>query len=157
MAGSNGNILYPLGNWCVNNHEKWIDLLMKMVQDVPREGLHHSSRHAAAVVYKRTVAGVGFNKMKTHPIQAKFGKNAHAIYLHSEVDAIINSLRSITLDELRKSTLYVVRAKQLSTNEKRIVQGSSCPCSGCVGIILKFGIQRVVYTENISGFMCVSL
>ena len=104
---------------------------MKMARDMPRHTGSHRSRHASAVVYRGQAAGFGFNSMKSHPFQAKYGKNTEAIFLHSEVDAIKNSLKTIGLRELARSTLYVVRVKQVSSTDTRTVQGMSCPCEGC--------------------------
>jgi deoxycytidylate deaminase len=138
----------------MRSHQEWIDLLMKMAQDLPRNDRSHRSRHASAVVYRGQVAGFGFNSMKSHPLAAKFRKNPHAIYLHSEVDAIKNSLRNLTLRELGKSTLYVVRARQYSSTDTRIVQGLACPCEGCVRAIAAFNIKKVVYTLDNIGLSC---
>jgi len=124
-----------------------------MVQDLPDAHLAHRSRHASAVVYRGRVAGFGFNSMKTHPLQARFRKNPHAIFLHSEVDAIKNSLRHISLTELSKSTLYVVRVKTHNVTQQ-IVQGLACPCEGCAKAIVAFDIKRVVYTLDDAGLSC---
>lgn len=127
---------------------------MKMARDMPRHTGSHRSRHASAVVYRGQAAGFGFNSMKSHPFQAKYGKNTEAIFLHSEVDAIKNSLKTIGLRELARSTLYVVRVKQVSSTDARIVQGMSCPCEGCARAIAEFDIRQVVYTLDNRGLSC---
>ena len=123
----------------------WVDLLIKMVHDLPRDDLSHKSRHGSAMVYRGLVAGFGFNSQKTHPFQARYRKNPHAIHIHSEVAAIKNSLRNLSLRELSRSTLYVVRIKEDPITHQ-IVQGMSCPCEGCARCIAEFDIRRVVYT-----------
>ena len=138
----------------MRSDQHWIDLLMKMAQDAPRDDRSHRSRHASAVVYRGQVAGFGFNSMKTSPFQARFRKNPHAIHIHSEVDAIRTALRRLSEKELSKATLYVVRAKQVSSIDNRIVQGLSQPCEGCERAIATFNIKRVVYTLDTTGISC---
>jgi deoxycytidylate deaminase len=138
----------------MRTHKEWTDLLMKMARDMPRPLGSHRSRHASAIVYRGTAAGFGFNRMKSHPFQAKYGKNRDAIFLHSEVDAIKNSLRNISLRELTRSTLYVVRVKQVSSTDSTLVQGMSCPCEGCAMAIAEFDIKQVVYTLDGNGLSC---
>jgi len=139
----------------MKTHQDWCNLLMKMVHDMPKSELsHRSSRHASAVVYRGQLAGLGFNQMKTHPLQARFGRNKDAIYIHSEIDAIKNSLRHITPRELSRSTLYVVRIKQVSSTDKSTIQGLSCPCEGCKRAIAAFDIRSVVYTLDGHGLSC---
>ena len=57
-------------------------------------------KFAAAVVHRNRIVSVGFNRMKSHPFQAKYAKNSEAIYLHAEIHSIKNALREID----RKST-----------------------------------------------------
>lgn len=138
----------------MRSHQEWAEVLMKMARDMPRHTGSHRSRHASAVVYRGQAAGFGFNSMKSHPFQAKYGKNTEAIFLHSEVDAIKNSLKTIGLRELARSTLYVVRVKQVSSTDTRTVQGMSCPCEGCARAIAEFDIRQVVYTLDNRGLSC---
>ena len=95
---------------------------------------------AAALVKRNRVLGVGLNRSKTHPLQAKFGKNEQSIHLHAEIDAIKNALKRHTVDELVGSTLMVARIKKDGT------PGSACPCSGCQRAIIHFGIKEVIHT-----------
>lgn len=122
----------------------WCNTLRRILEDMPRDPALRS-HHASAVVYRNNVAGFGFNSMKSHPFQARYGRNRHAIYLHSEVDAIKNSLKNISLRELSRSTLYVVRIKQ-DQQTRLIVPGLARPCEGCARAIAEFNIGRTVYT-----------
>jgi deoxycytidylate deaminase len=137
----------------MKSDQEWVNLLMKMVRDLPRNDLAHRARHASAIVYRDHIVGFGINQMKSHPLQAKFRKNPHAIFLHSEVDSIKNSLRNISLEKLKRSTLYVVRIKEDHITHK-IVQGLARPCEGCARAISAFEINRVVWTMNESGIGC---
>jgi tRNA(Arg) A34 adenosine deaminase TadA len=99
------------------------------------------------------MVGMGFNSMKSHPFQARFGKNKDAIFLHSEVAAIKNSLRHVSTRELAKSTLYVVRIKQ-DQFTREMVPGIARPCAGCARAIAEFDIPGVVYTLDGPSLSC---
>jgi tRNA(Arg) A34 adenosine deaminase TadA len=99
-----------------------------------------SSRHAAAIVYKGQVLGHGLNSLKTHPIMRKYGRNADAIYLHAELDAIVRTINTYGSDILSKSTLYVGRI-----NKKGELAYSE-PCSGCKKAIKAFDIKKVYHS-----------
>ena len=88
--------------------------------------------------------------MRSHPIQKKYGKNDEAIYLHAEINAIVNSLNHVDKDDLRKADLYVYRVKKDISNPKhhKWVDGMSCPCEGCMSAIDAFKIKRVVYSTD---------
>ena len=102
---------------------------------------------AAAIVYKNEIIAFGQNQYKTHPFQSRFSKNENAIFLHAETCAIYNALKKLSLEEISKTTLYVLRIKSDKTT------GTSKPCSGCMQCIATFGIKHVYYTEdNANGF-----
>lgn len=103
------------------------------------------TRMAACIVHKNRVAAFGVNKLKSHPFQLKFGKNADSIYLHAEIDAIKNSLRFLDVDDLKKSTLYVCRIKK---EKKKDCWGLSKPCPGCTRAIATFNIKNVFYSTD---------
>ena len=70
-----------------------------------------------------------------------FDKNEHAIYLHAEVAAIHNALKS--MDDLsRKCTLIVVRV----TRDGKLALAK--PCIGCYRCIVEFNISKVYYSTN---------
>lgn len=108
------------------------------------------SRIGAVLVRKNRIIGVGFNHLKSHPMQKEFGKNDEAIYFHAEVHAIKNALSSVDVDDLARSTLYIARAKKgdASGQHKHWHYGKSHPCVGCASCINQFGISRVVYTDE---------
>ena len=103
-------------------------------------------RFAAAVVYRNKIVSVGYNRMKSHPFQAKYAKNPEAIYLHAEVHAIKNALREINVEDLPKCELYISRVKRPKAGDDRFVWGLSKPCAGCARAIAEFGIKRTIYT-----------
>jgi hypothetical protein len=138
----------------MRSHTAWIELLLRFAQDTPRDQSRRMSLHASAVVYRGQAAGFGFNSMKSSPFQARFGKNPHAIFIHSEIAAIRSSLRRLSLRELSRSTLYVARVKQTSSTNKNMIQGLSRPCAGCERAIATFNIKQVIWTLDGHGLSC---
>ena len=109
------------------------------------------SKHAAMIWYKGDTF-LGINQLKSHPFQKEWGKNVDAIYLHSEIDAIKNALKGLTLEELAKSTLYICRVKHPSAQDRSWVWGNSKPCLGCARAIAKFNIKEVIYTLDVDTY-----
>lgn len=134
---------------------KYINMLSKMAMDVAPVG---AARIAAAIVYKNEIISVGTNRYKTHPFQARFGKNPESIYLHAEVNAIHNALKRIDIDKLSRSTLYIARMKKIKkgkSNSFEWVSGNVCPCVGCMRAIAEFGINKVFYTGENGTIKCL--
>ena len=98
------------------------------------------SRHISAIVYKGRIIAIGRNKIKSHPFQKRFSANPNKIYLHSEVECIHKSLKKITVEQLKKSTLYVIRLMADGS------LGNSKPCDGCNRCIATFGIKNVIHS-----------
>jgi len=129
--------------------EKYINLLVNLAAGAePVAG----ARIAAGLVYKGDMISFGVNSRKTHPFQVKFQRNAESIFLHAETSAIKNALYLHSLEEIAKSTLYVVRVKYPSPTDKTLIFGLAKPCEGCERAIAEFGIKRVVYTLDGSGY-----
>lgn len=104
-----------------------------------------TARIAAAVVYKSEIVSIGVNSYKSDPLQAKYSKNEHAIYLHAEIAAIKKALKRINKDELKKCTLYIVRRKH---KNGILCDGLAKPCVGCQRAIDTYGIPSVIYTKD---------
>jgi len=126
-----------------------INLLSRVASDITSPV--GKARISACIVYQNEVVSFGINELKSHPLQAKFGKNEDAIYLHAEVSAIKNALRTLTIDNLSKTTLYICRVKYFDQTKQRMIFGLAKPCSGCRRCIRAFDIGRVVYTLDNSG------
>ena len=107
------------------------------------------ARVCAIVVLKNRVIAFGGNKKKTHPFQAEYSKKPEALSLHAETDAIKNALKQVSVDDIRKATLYIARAKKVGRGGTGpFVYGISKPCTGCMRAIGVFDIKKVVYTTN---------
>lgn len=103
---------------------------------------------AAQLVHKKDVLSVGMNSFhKTHPFQLKYGANKMRCYWHAETNAIFNALKN-GVDEsiLKKSTLYIARARYYDSTSTSYMTGYSEPCSGCMKCIMEHNIGRVVFT-----------
>lgn len=118
---------------------KYLKFLAEISQDVVPVG---RQRLASLIVYKGYPVSIGTNKMKTHPMQAKFGAHKEKNYMHAEIDAIIRALKQLDEKELSRSTLYVCRTKANGS------WGMSKPCVCCAEAIRQYGIARVVWTED---------
>lgn len=134
-----------------SRHIKHLNLLAKIAADIatPIKG---NNRMSACVVYQNDIVAFGVNERKSHPFQAKFLKNDHAIFLHAEISAIKNALKHISLEELEKSTLYVCRIKYTDMKKRKLMFGLSKPCCGCERCIHTFGIRNAVYTLDGQGY-----
>lgn len=123
-------------------HAKFVDIALKIAE----ANDNFRTKHAAIIVIRNRIVAVGVNNLKSDPLQAKYGKNKHAIWIHAEIHAIKNALKVVRVDELKKSCMYVVRYR------KDGMIGLAKPCSGCERAIIAFGIKEVIYTNNEMGF-----
>ena len=94
--------------------------------------------HGAVVVHRGKIVGTGYNK---HCVQNINNINKYSS-VHAEVDAINNALRKISYEDLKKSTLIVVRKMKNLNNET----GLSAPCERCAKFIQKCGIKNCFYS-----------
>ena len=131
----------------MDKDKKYIDLLWKIAIDISPVS---NARIASAVIIGNQVIGLGENSYKTHPFQAKYGSTEHHIHIHAEIDAIKNSLKRVAVDDLKRATLYISRAKKV--DKYNWSYGLSKPCNGCMGAITDFGINRVVYSLDNEGY-----
>ena len=111
------------------------------------------ANHGAIVVYRGKIVGRGYNKYCVENIN-----KVNRWSVHAEVDAINNALRKISSDDLRKSSLIVVRKlkegsqiynKQTLTKSESLVCdqiGYSEPCKFCANFIRRSGIRKCYYS-----------
>lgn len=116
-----------------------ITTLKKITRDIDSVG---NQRLAAAIVKGNRVISFGHNKRKTHPLQNRFSKNRHSIYLHAEIDSIKNALKELKVEELSQCILIVVRTKKDGSS------GLAKPCKGCMRAIESFNIKQVIYSTE---------
>jgi tRNA(Arg) A34 adenosine deaminase TadA len=123
----------------------WLNVARALTELNPPHG---GARVAAVIVYKNGFVSRGVNMNKTHPFQARFAKNEHAITMHAEIAAIHAALKVLSLKELRQATMYIARRKLEFKGSKVFVDALARPCDGCMRAIVEFGLKRVVYTGD---------
>jgi tRNA(Arg) A34 adenosine deaminase TadA len=121
------------------------DHVFSLLEKVIEASDHPKFRMAAAITMRNKIISFGYNRMKSHPLQAKYGANTDSIYLHAEISAIKNALKIISINDLKKCTLYVFRQRKIKGQYQH---GLAKPCSGCMRAIVEFGIKNVIYTQN---------
>ena len=124
--------------------------VLKELAKLAATGNSFRARHAAGIVHRGELVATGINQRKTHPFHQRFAFNSHTIYLHAETDCIKNALSELDVEDLTKSTLYVIRLRSVDW-------GLSKPCLGCERAILTFGIPKIVYTTDGYGFIKITL
>lgn len=122
-------------------HDSIVKLLERIADDVSPI---KTARIAAAVVLKGEIISIGVNSYKSDPLQAKYSKNEHAIYLHAEIAAIKKALKRINKEDLKKCDMYIVRRK---LDNGVMCNAMSKPCVGCQRAIDTYRINNVYYTK----------
>lgn len=103
------------------------------VEDLPR---------MAAIISKRKrVISTGLNSRKTHPLMKKYTNNHLKIYMHAEIAAINNALKTHSKEELRGADIFVARV--LKNGSRAVAK----PCPVCQKALDDFGITGVYWTE----------
>jgi deoxycytidylate deaminase len=126
--------------------------LFTLAQDIE---VTANARIATGIFMRNKPVAFGFNRMKSHPMQKKFGKNSECIYLHSEISAIKNALRNVNVDDLKKCDVYVCRVK-FNQPKGWFIPGLAKPCSGCQRALRTFDVKNVFYSQNNRmGFECL--
>jgi len=123
-------------------HDHYMSTLAKLATSIEKVA---GARVSSCVVLKNNILSFGFNKRKSHPFQAKFGKNEECIFLHAEIDAIKNALKCTSVEDLQRCTLYIYRSKKVNGVE---TNGLAKPCVGCMRAIVSFNIKNVVYSTD---------
>ena len=124
----------------ISDRDLWfVRLAHKLAMDSPP---HAGARVCAVIAHRGEVLSVGYNSSKSHPFQARYRKNPHAVFWHAETASINNALKKNYHDLLSKSTMYVLRLTHASN------PALSMPCEGCARAISEHNINRVLYTTG---------
>lgn len=92
-------------------------------------------RMAVVIYHKRRFVCFGYNKLVTHPLQAKFCRHEEAIYLHAEIAAIVTAKKSV-----EDMIMYVARVRK--DNSPALAK----PCVGCQKALAFFKLKDVFWT-----------
>lgn len=127
---------------------KILDILSKIAEDVIPV---RSARIAAALVLGDDIISIGINSKKTDPFQLKYCRaqmpapgEQFQIYQHAEIAAIKKAMNRISLKDISKCRLFVVRRKR--SNDGTMVYGMAKPCPICELAIKDFKIKNVHWT-----------
>jgi deoxycytidylate deaminase len=110
-----------------------------------------NARVVAAICHRKELLALGCNRYKTHPLQARYGRNAESIYLHAEIDAISRwerERRDYREDRARQLSIYILRIKRNSPKGNFIL-GMAKPCVGCMKAIVAFNILNICYSTDV--------
>lgn len=110
-------------------------LYIKEAIKLAEKSLVNIASHGAIIIYRGKIIGKGFNKMCVPNIN-----KINTYSVHAEVDAINDALRKTSKENLRKSTLIVVRVN----NRGEILR--SDPCQNCRNYISHHGIKIAYYS-----------
>lgn len=100
----------------------------------------------AVVVLDNEVIAVGYNRRKSHPLQAHYALKAgrhQAIWLHAEMSCLVKLID--TEYKLTNAKIYVFR--QLKKGQVSLAK----PCEICELALKTFGITQIAYT-TLNGF-----
>lgn len=100
-------------------------------------------------IYKNKVISIGYNSIKTHPLQKKYNKyrkfsdggNVINHTLHAEVHCL-NQIMDSEIN-MGKVSLFIFR---ISSNICSV--GMCRPCQACMRLIKNMGIKNIYYTTD---------
>ena len=98
----------------------------------------------AAITKKGDIIGVGKNSLKSHPFQARYSRNDESIYLHAETAALLDAINKG--EDPAGGVMHVIRRMRDDT------LGLARPCQGCMKALAAYGIDRVVYSNEVGSF-----
>lgn len=116
--------------------------LLKVALDLAKTNTNmERARMCSLIIHRNNIKAVGFNQLKSHPLQAKYSPNPESIYLHAEIDAIKNYTYQYGNTGLDKCTLVVARVYK---NGKPAL---ARPCCGCWKAIEAFNLSDVIWSK----------
>ena len=95
-----------------------------------------NSNHGAIMIYRGKIIGKGYNTYNTYNNSNCKEKAS----LHAEISAINSALKKISINELKKCELVIIRVNK--TGECI----NSMPCCNCKRAICNYNIKRVYYS-----------
>lgn len=107
--------------------QKYFNLAEKLA----KKSDHPSQKHAAVIVRRGEILGLGINKLKTHPRSPDEFR-----FCHAEFSATLNA----GLEDLTGAEVYVLRRR------KDGILGNSKPCKNCEGLLKTLGVKTVYYS-----------
>lgn len=111
-------------------------------KEASKKAEHYKTSIGAVLVLGNYVVCSGWNREKTHPVQARYDQKTkyHGTRskLHAEIDALISSGRV----DLTGAEIYIYR------EDKHGNLASSKPCSSCTKALQDAGVKHIYYTNK---------
>lgn len=108
--------------------------IIKKLKLLRQKSNHHSQKMAAIIIKRGRILGVGFNTLKTHPASPHFFKSSHAEF------NCINKVKNKGL--LKGATIIIYRED--ASGDMVLAK----PCKSCQKLLNRFGISKIVYSNN---------
>ena len=123
------------------------DRLFQFAKNMAQMSDFERQKMGCVVVYKNKIIGMGFNSMKTHPLQKEYNKvrfnedrSPHCI--HAEMHALL-PIRYMDVD-WSKVRVYTYRL----CREDRSRGALARPCPSCQAFMRDLGIKHIYYTTS---------
>lgn len=72
--------------------------------------------------------------------------------MYVEIFVILNVLKCIFIEELKRCSLYVCCVKYILIYKDKLIFGKVCFCEGCCWVIIDFGIKYVYFINDELGY-----
>lgn len=106
----------------------------KLAEKLSYKSDHPDHKHGAVIVRNgKEIAGIGFNRLKTHS-----RSNTKYKMLHAELSAVINS----GLENLSNCDIYIFRRGKDGT-----IRNSS-PCQDCRDLLKSLSVKKVYFSHE---------
>lgn len=114
----------------------------KQAKRESKKSTHAKAHIGAVIVIGNYVVSRGFNKAKSHPLQARLDRenNYHCgnAKIHAEVSALLNSGKI----DLSNAEIYIYR------EDKHGTIANCKPCVSCTAALKLAGVREIFYTTN---------
>ena len=131
--------------------EKKIEKFFKQAKKASSFSNFDKNKVGAVIVNKSKIISVGFNQLKSNPIQKEYNKyrnvgkrkfnvETHRNSIHAETSAIL-SAQKLNID-FSECSIFVYRKKKCGC------QGLSRPCKSCSQLLKDVGIKNWYYTTD---------
>lgn len=126
-----------------------INIFLKLRKLAIQNSIEYA-KFSSAILIKNRVICFGCNSLKSHPMQARFGRNEAAIFWHAETNVIKSALDCVNPEDLAKADLYICRVKRIGPGGSYVF-GQAHPCAGCMRAIREFQFKQIHYTTDDEG------
>lgn len=132
---------------------KYFDMARKAAQESDFDNF----KLGCVIVHKNKIISIGHNSKKTSPVQKKYNHYRHfntsnkpvKHSLHAEISALTSIPKCVDVNlDYSQVKVYIYRISP----GKRLSQGLSRPCAGCLQALRDKGVRHIFYTTD-DGFV----